>query len=72
MGAIGNAIPFSLINWGETHIDSGLTAILMSSVPLATIMLAPAFVRDEPVTPGQAPGRRARHGRRRRADRAGR
>jgi drug/metabolite transporter (DMT)-like permease len=56
MGAIGNAIPFSLINWGETRIDSGLTAILMSSVPLATIMLAPAFVRDEPVTPGKLLG----------------
>jgi len=56
MGAIGNAIPFSLINWGETHIDSGLTAILMSTVPLATIMLAPAFVRDEPITPGKLLG----------------
>jgi drug/metabolite transporter (DMT)-like permease len=56
MGVIGNAVPFSLINWGETRIDSGLTAILMSSVPLATIMLAPAFVRDEPVTPGKLLG----------------
>ena len=56
MGVIGNAVPFSLINWGETRIDSGLTAILMSSVPLATIMLAPVFVRDEPVTPGKLLG----------------
>jgi drug/metabolite transporter (DMT)-like permease len=56
MGVIGNAIPFSLINWGETRIDSGPTAILMSSVPLATIMLAPAFVSDEPVTPGKLLG----------------
>jgi drug/metabolite transporter (DMT)-like permease len=50
MGVIGNVIPFSLINWGEVRIDSGLTAILMSTVPLATIILAPAFVRDEPIT----------------------
>jgi drug/metabolite transporter (DMT)-like permease len=56
MGVIGNIIPFSLISWGETRIDSGLTAILMSSVPLATIMLAPAFVHDEPVTPGKLLG----------------
>ena len=56
MGVIGNAIPFSLISWGETRIDSGLTAILMSSVPLATIMLAPAFVHDEPLTPGKLLG----------------
>ncbi len=56
MGLVGNIIPFSLINWGETRIDSGLTAILMSTVPLATITLAPAFVPDEPVTPGKLIG----------------
>ncbi len=56
MGLIGNIIPFSLINWGETRIDSGLAAILMSTVPLVTIILAPAFVRDEPVTPGKLIG----------------
>jgi drug/metabolite transporter (DMT)-like permease len=32
------------------HIDSGLAAILMSTVPLATVLLAPRFVRDEPIT----------------------
>jgi drug/metabolite transporter (DMT)-like permease len=53
---IGNVIPFSLINWGEVRIDSGLTAILMSTVPLATIILAPAFVRDEPITAGKLIG----------------
>jgi drug/metabolite transporter (DMT)-like permease len=56
MGVIGNVIPFSLINWGEVRIDSGLTAILMSTVPLATIILAPAFVRDEPITVGKLIG----------------
>jgi drug/metabolite transporter (DMT)-like permease len=56
MGVIGNVIPFSLINWGEVRIDSGLTAILMSTVPLATIILAPAFVRDEPITAGKLIG----------------
>jgi drug/metabolite transporter (DMT)-like permease len=56
MGLIGNVIPFSLINWGEVRIDSGLAAILMSTVPLATILLAPAFVRDEPITAGKLIG----------------
>ena len=56
MGLIGNILPFALINWGETHIDSGLAAILMSTVPLATIILAPAVVRDEPVTAGKLIG----------------
>jgi len=56
MGLVGNVVPFSLINWGEVHIDSGLAAILMSTVPLATILLAPAFVRDEPITAGKLVG----------------
>jgi drug/metabolite transporter (DMT)-like permease len=56
MGVLGNVIPFSLINWGEVRIDSGLAAILMSTVPLATIVLAPAFVRDEPITAGKVIG----------------
>jgi drug/metabolite transporter (DMT)-like permease len=56
IGLLGNIVPFSLINWGETRIDSGLAAILMSTVPLATVLLAPAFVRDEPVTAGKLIG----------------
>ena len=56
MGVIGNVIPFSLINWGEVRIDSALAAILMSTIPLATIVLAPLFVRDEPITPGKVLG----------------
>ena len=56
MGVVGNVIPFSLINWGEVRIDSALAAILMSTIPLATIMLAPLFVRDEPITPGKLLG----------------
>lgn len=30
----GNAIPFSLIGWGEAKIDAGLAAILMATVPV--------------------------------------
>jgi drug/metabolite transporter (DMT)-like permease len=56
MGLFGNVIPFTLINWGEVRIDSSLTAILMSTVPLVTIFLAPAFVRDEPITTGKIIG----------------
>jgi drug/metabolite transporter (DMT)-like permease len=49
-------IPFTLINWGEVRIESSLTAILMSTVPLVTILLAPAFVGDEPITAGKIIG----------------
>lgn len=47
---VGNALPFFLISWGELYIDSGLAAILMSVMPLATILLAHRFAGDEPLT----------------------
>jgi drug/metabolite transporter (DMT)-like permease len=51
MGVVGNIVPFSLINWGETHIDSGIAAILMTTVPLATIVMAHFLATDEPLRP---------------------
>jgi drug/metabolite transporter (DMT)-like permease len=47
IGVFGNALPFSLIGWGEVRIDSGLTAILMAVMPLATLVLAHLFTADE-------------------------
>ncbi len=38
MGAINNAFPFSLIVWGQTHIDSGLAAILNATTPIFTVV----------------------------------
>lgn len=46
----GNALPFTLITWGEETIDSGLAAILMAVMPLSTVLLAHVFTRDEPLT----------------------
>jgi len=37
---LGNSVPFFLISYGETEIDAGLAAILMSVVPLTTVALA--------------------------------
>ena len=54
MGTVGTVLPFALINWGETHIDSGLAAILMSAVPLLTIVLGHFLRKDEPFTGGKA------------------
>ncbi len=54
MGTIGTVLPFALINWGETQIDSGLAAILMSAVPLLTIVLGHVLRADERVTAGKA------------------
>jgi len=47
---LGNAIPFTLISWGQQTIDAGLAAILMGGMPLITIVLAHFFTEDEKVT----------------------
>ncbi len=43
----GNALPFSLIAWGEESVDSGLAAILMAIMPLTSLLLAHLFTGDE-------------------------
>lgn len=40
VGAVGSAIPFTLLAWGGQHIDSGLSAVLNASTPLFTAGLA--------------------------------
>lgn len=45
--AFGNAMPFTLIAWGQRHIDSGLAAITMGAMPLYTLVLAHLFTDDE-------------------------
>lgn len=47
----GNTLPYTLMNWGEVNLDSALAAILMSVMPLATLLLAHAFTTDEKFTP---------------------
>jgi drug/metabolite transporter (DMT)-like permease len=47
LGLFGNALPFFLITWGQQHIDSALTGILVATMPLATIALAHIFVPGE-------------------------
>ena len=40
MGALNNLIPFSLIVWGQTHIESGLASILNGTTPIFSVVLA--------------------------------
>jgi drug/metabolite transporter (DMT)-like permease len=40
IGTINGALPFTLIAWGETHIDSGVAAIANASVPIFVALLA--------------------------------
>jgi len=47
MGLLNNAVPFGLIFWGQTHIPSGLAAILNATTPLFTALVAHAATADE-------------------------
>ena len=50
MGALNNAIPFSLIVWGQKHIDSGLAAILNASTAVFAVVIAAVVFADERLT----------------------
>ncbi|MEM9574271.1 MAG: DMT family transporter [Pseudomonadota bacterium] len=50
VGLFGNAIPFTLIAWGQQVVDAGLASILMGIMPIATLVLAHFFTDDEPLT----------------------
>jgi len=47
MGALNNAIPFCLIVWGQTRIDSGVASILNATTPIFTVLLAHFLTSDE-------------------------
>jgi len=50
VGFMGNTLPFILIGWGETHIDSSMAAVMMGVMPITTFVLAHYFVPDEGMT----------------------
>lgn len=46
--AVAEAIlPCFLIPWGQQHVDSSIAAILLATVPLFVLVLAPLFVAEE-------------------------
>ena len=56
MGVLNNALPFTLIVWGQAHIASGLASILNATTPLFTVLVAHWTTRDEPMTGGRLAG----------------
>jgi drug/metabolite transporter (DMT)-like permease len=50
LGAINGAAPFTLIAWGEKHVDSGIAGIANASVPIFVALLAIRFRVSERVT----------------------
>ncbi|QMU59916.1 MAG: EamA family transporter [Boseongicola sp.] len=51
MGALNNAVPFSLIFWGQTQIESGLASILNGTTAMFAAVVAGLLLPDEPLTP---------------------
>ena len=56
MGILNNAIPFSLIVWGQTHIASGLAAIFNAATPMMTVLVAHFLTDNEKITPNKIAG----------------
>ena len=56
IGLIGTAIPFWLVAWGETHVDSGIAAVAQSTVPLFTVLVGLRFLPHEPLARGRLLG----------------
>ena len=56
MGLLNNAIPFSLIVWGQQHIASALASILNAATPLFAVVFAHLSTGDEKMTGGRLLG----------------
>jgi len=56
IGMLNNVIPFSLIAWGQQHIDSSLASILNATTPVFSVILAHFLTKDEPLTKNRLTG----------------
>jgi drug/metabolite transporter (DMT)-like permease len=53
---VNTAVPFWLLSWGETRIDSGLASILQSALPIFNAVIAFGFFREVRVTGARLAG----------------
>ncbi|MFY0691101.1 MAG: DMT family transporter [Paracoccaceae bacterium] len=56
MGLLNNAIPFSLMAWGQLYIESGLTSILNAATAIFGVLVAALIFSDERLTPNRLAG----------------
>ncbi|WP_373636648.1 DMT family transporter [Yoonia sp. BS5-3] len=56
MGLLNNVIPFSLMAWGQLHIETGLTSILNAATAIFGVIAAALFFADERLTARKAIG----------------
>jgi len=50
MGLLNNVIPFTLMAWGQLHIETGLTAILNAATAVWGVLVAALVFTDERLT----------------------
>lgn len=51
MGFLSNALPFTLIAWGQVSIASGLASMINAATPIFTMIVAGVLLADERFTP---------------------
>ncbi len=56
MGVLNNVIPFSLMAWGQLHIETGLTSILNAATSIWGVIIAALIFADERLTRRKAIG----------------
>lgn len=56
LSAVNTTIPFLLITWGEKTIDSGMAAVLNSTTPIFSLLIAHWLLHDERITAARAAG----------------
>jgi drug/metabolite transporter (DMT)-like permease len=50
LGIFNVALPFMLVTWSEKSITSGMASVLNSTQPLATMLIAAIFIKEEKLT----------------------
>lgn len=56
LGALNAALPFWLVAWGETHVDSGVAAIAQATVPICSLLVGLPFLPHERIGPLRVAG----------------
>ena len=56
LAAVNQSFPFALTAWGQIYIEGGLASILLSVMPLFTMLLAFLFTKDETLSGAKISG----------------
>jgi drug/metabolite transporter (DMT)-like permease len=51
LALMDSVLPFTLVAWAETRIDSGVASVLISTMPLFTIVIVSSVLPDERLAP---------------------